>query len=100
MKATDLPETKSIFQCNLTTTYFMEMWKGDNMGQVKFYESNLWVNEFDQEFSITLTDAELCNCDQKLPIWIKFISRNQYKMTNQCTTMHKTTLSDMIQNVG
>ena len=50
LRVSGLPERISVLQCNLATTYFMEMWKGKGNKQVKFYESDLWVNEFDRDF--------------------------------------------------
>ena len=79
MRVTGLPAKRSIFECNLATTYFMELWKGDDDNYVKFYESDLWVDEFQKDFNLKFTDAELCNCKPGLPIEIRFISRNQYK---------------------
>jgi len=73
----------------------MELWKGDDDNYVKFYESDLWVDEFQKDFNLKFTDAELCNCKPGLPIEIRFISRNQYKMENEVAVACVTSLARM-----
>lgn len=99
-KVKSLPVMRNFWECNLASTFFMELWKGEENNEVKIYESDLWVNEFEKEFKLKFTDAELCNCKPSLPIQIKFISRNQYRMENKIaasvnTTLHKLTESQI-----
>ena len=78
----------------------MEIWKGYQGNLVKFYESDLWVNDFNRSFQLKFTDAELCNCDPDMPLQIKFISRNQYKMENDETCRLETCLTELVATIG
>ena len=79
-----LPSQKSYTRLNFTTTYFMEIFKGQPGAQVKIYESDWVVDDIDHVYSgIKFSDAHFCNCDLKYPIEIKFISRNQFAMRNK-----------------
>jgi len=72
-----LPSQKSYRKLNFTTTYFMEIFKGQPGSQVKIYESEWVVDDLDHLYSgLKFSDAHFCNCDLKCPIEIKFISRN------------------------
>lgn len=99
MSVTNLPVRNNIFECNFATTYFMEIWRGHDAHnkQVKFYESELWVDEFDRAFTLRFTDSELCNSDtkDKTELHFKFISRNQYKMEDEETCRFITTLEEL-----
>jgi hypothetical protein len=63
-------------KCNFATTYFMEIWKGEENSRAKFYESDFFVDELTHTFSIDISDEELCNSLPQLPIEFKFINRN------------------------
>jgi hypothetical protein len=92
----NLPKKNNMFECNFATTYFMELWKGPAGKMVKFHESDLWVDNFDKDFNLKFTDAEICNGDENMPLVMKFISRNQYRMENEETCRLETTLNEMI----
>jgi hypothetical protein len=79
----------------------MEIWKGDTVeGQMKIYESDLWVDEFEKTFTLKFTDAELCNCKPGLAIEFRFVSRNQYRMENTTVVSCFTTLARMTEGLS
>jgi hypothetical protein len=98
--AKDLPKMTKISECNFATTYFFEIWKGQDDQIVKVYESDLWVDDQMITHRIDLNDGELCNADHNLPLTIKFISRNQYKMENTEIASCTSTLDNIKSVVG
>jgi hypothetical protein len=47
----NLPSCHNIFQCNFSTTYLMEIYRGKRgTNNVKFWESEYFVDEFDYKF--------------------------------------------------
>lgn len=74
-----LPQCVDVFKFNFSTTYFMEIYRGERGKNVKIYESSYWVDDLNERFTaLTFEDALLCNADPKCPIEFKFINRNQY----------------------
>ena len=48
----NLPSCNNIFQCNFSTTYFMEIYRGKRgSNSAKFWESEYFVDEFDYKFA-------------------------------------------------
>jgi hypothetical protein len=92
-----LPSCNSIMQCNFSTTYFLEIYRGARgANNVKFYESEYFVDEFNYKFAeMEFTDQDLCNGDLDAAIEFKFINRNQYKMDNVEICYFQTTLNEL-----
>ena len=83
-QAIGLPECQNVQQCNFSTTYFMEIYRGGMSSGAKIYESDFFVDDLNHRFSdLCFTDAELCGTDAGELIGVKFINRNQYKMENK-----------------
>jgi len=71
----------------------MEVYRGKRDQNAKIFESPYFVEDPLAKIPMSFTDAQLCNGDQDSPIEIKFISRNQYKMTNTEICYAETTLN-------
>lgn len=101
LQSLGLPSQKSYRSLNFTTTYFMEIFKGEPGSQVKIYESEWIVDDLKHLYSgLKFSDAHFCNCDLKFPIEIKFISRNQFKMQNTLIASCKTTAGELLRRNG
>lgn len=91
-----LPQCISISKFNFSTTYFMEIYRGERAKNVKIYESDYWVDDLDTTITgLEFTDAQLCNGDPNSPIEIKFVNRNQYQMVNTEIAYVQTTLKEI-----
>ena len=96
-----LPSQKSYRRLNFTSTYFMEIFKGEQGSQVKIFESEWIVDDLNHVYSgLKFSDAHFCNCDLKYPIEVRFISRNQFAMRNTLIANCWTTAAELIRSSG
>lgn len=78
-----LPNLANFLKCTYSTTYYLEIYKGQKGQNAKIYESEWFVGDISKRLDIiTLTDSLLCNCNKECPITFKFISRNHFEMVN------------------
>lgn len=83
LQALKLPARGSMWEMNFSTTYYLEIYRGQRGNNAKIYESEWFTNDPNHQFDlIELTDDKLCGTDHTAPIEFKFINRNQFKMIN------------------
>lgn len=98
-RVVDLPSKRNFLKKYFSTSYFLQIFKGDptekDVHQIKMYESDLFVDEFDKEFRVEFTDEELCDGDFETKFEIRLVHRNLYMLENKEFASAVTTVARM-----